>query len=340
MKNSKVKYIMILFLTIFLGVGKVKAENLSNISIDFDEGSELENSYLDSYVYITADNFSINEYRLLLTKDNTNILDSIDNPDDAGLIYIFRSDDSNQCYIYGTDYFEYASMYGDVYFTFYEYDGNTFNKASDPVFSERLNYLPLTSRIVMQFYQDKSVGLKINDIFNENSTIKFKIGEITDTNLLKKLDGTNSGAYEELLNYAIGDNSPIQTNQFKINSTDYTSDTLGEYPNLYDVSKIKDGNYYYGYFEIDTENEKYYPLVDVALYKAEEKGHLIHTNFRNSFTPDNSESKEEVNDANTNIEKIENPKTGNIEYIIVLVALVSLGITLYYAIKKYNSVTR
>lgn len=329
---KKINYILILFLVVFLGIGGVKAENLSNISIKFDEGNELKNSYLDSFLTIEMENPSDNEYRVLITKENSNLPNSISNPEDAGLIYLMNESGSNKSYIYGNAYFEYASMYGDAYFTFYEYDGNTFNKVSEPILFKRPVLLPFTHRIVSQFYSDKSLGIKINDIYNEKSTVKFKIGKVNDVNLLKKLDGSNNSAYEELLNYAKNDKNPNQTNSIKLPSRDETADTYGEYQNLYDPAKIEDGSYYYGYLEIDTENGKYKPLVDVALYKVEENGALIQANYHNQITgnPDDS----------NNEQKVENPKTGNSEYTLMFVALITLGTMAFYRTKKYEKFPR
>lgn len=351
---KKIKYIIVIFLIMILKTNKINAETLSDISIRFDEGNLVENSYMDSYVYITSNNFEENEYRVLITKDNQNISNSIVNPDDVGLIYIFKDENSNKNYILGSQYMKYASMYGDTYFTLYEYDGNTFNKVSDSILFERPEKLLYTNRIVMQFYVDKSVNIRVNDIYNEESIIKFKIGEVTDTDLLKKLDGTSNSAYEELLNYAKNDNNPNQINKFNINNKSNIVDILGEYDNLYDPSKIKDASYYYGYFEIDTENGKYYPLEDIALYKAESNGSLYHTNYRYDINDDNTENDvtdapssndspnndknndTQTNEPTTNDNNIENPKTGTIEYIVIVIMLINLLIIIYYGIKKYD----
>jgi len=329
---KKIKYTIILLLIIMMGINDAKAQTLTNISINFDEGTELKNSYLDSYVNIEIENLSDNEYRVLITKDNLNLPSVISNPDEEGLIYLSREENSNKFSIYGTTYYEYASLYGDTYFTFYEYDGSSFNKVSDSILLKRPSYLSLTYRIIGQFYSDKSIDVKLNDIYNENSTLKFKLGKITDTNLLKKLDGTNLNGYEELLNYAKTDDSPIQTNSIKLNNFNENADTIGKYQNIYDVSKIEDGNYYYGYFQIDTENGSYYKLEDIALYKAENDGTLIQSNFKSQVIENNSEN----SNINNNEEKIENPKTGNSEYIIIFIFLIVTGAIILYFIKKYE----
>ena len=329
---KKIKYVIVILLIIIIGIYDVNAETLTNIKINFDEGNELKNSYLDSFVNFEIENLSDNEYKVLITKDNLNLPSSINNPDEEGLIYLFREENSNELYIYGNTYYEYASMYGDTYFTFYEYDGSSFNKVSDSILLKRPTYLSLTYRIIGQFYRDKSIDVKLNDIYNENSILNFKLGKVTDTNLLKKLDGSSPNGYEELLDYAKNDSNPTQTNSFKLNSANDNSDTIGKYQNIYDVSKIEDGSYYYGYFQIDTENGKYYALEDIALYKAENDGTLIQSNFKSQVIESNTENP----NVNNTEEEIENPKTGNFEYTVIFVSLIVSSFIILYAIKKYE----
>ncbi len=222
----------------FCGIQYVMAEELTNVKVSFKHEFNLTNSYEDLYMEITSDNYGENEYRVLFTNNNTNIPNVYNNPDELEYLSI----ENNIGKILNL---EYLAQYGNVYITLYEYDGNSFNKASDTILVNRPQLLSYTNRIIPQFYSDNSMDIKIKDIFSDNSTVKFKLGEVNDTTLLNKLNGTNNSAYSELTTYAKNDTNSIINGSVLITSTKQ-GDELGNYPNKWDVTKVAKDKYYYG----------------------------------------------------------------------------------------------
>ena len=327
MKN--VKKVLFAVIMLFIGVQCIMAENLTNLKVNFKHYSNLSNTYQDLYMEVTADNFGENEYRVLFTKDNSSIPTVYNDPDD--LVYLSLQDNVGEILN-----LEYVAKYGNVYVTLYEYDGTSFNKASDTILVNRPQLLAYTNRIVGQFYDDNSMDIRIKDIYSENSKVKFKVGEVTDTTLLNKLDGTNNSAYAELITYAKNDTNPILNSSVQI-GTSRTGDSLGIYSDAWDPTKVAGGKYYYGYFVIDDENGTYYALEDVQLYKLQDGG-LYATNFKSETTPsaeittgDDVQQSEEVEVPNT-------ASTYSIMIILFGIVLVGLGaIILIRTRNKINS---
>ena len=297
-------------------VGGATTSEIDDLNVSFKFEEDKANTYRSVYLSLDSSKFRDNDYRALLSKTNSNLPETYS--DDTNLVYMSKNINNTSNYtIHGVDYFKYASMYGNVYLTIYEYDGTNFVKTSTPKLVKRLDYLPYSYRIVGQFYDDKSAGFKFNDIHFEEQTIKFKIGEITDKSLLSKFSNPTQESYEALLKFAQEDTNPNQSSSIKINQTQ-VGDTYGDYPNVYDPTKVVDGKYYYVYFEVDTEDGKYQVLNDVALYLAQEDGNLWASNYKD--------------------EVVENPKTGSASGIIGIVAITALliGSVAYIKMKKYS----
>lgn len=302
-------------------VGGAIVNEIDDLSISFKYSSDAKNTYRDVYLDLKSNKFQNSDYRALLSKTNTSIPEIYS--DDTNLVYM-EGDNSTYYTIHGTDYFKYATMYGDVYLTIYEYDGTNFVKVSTPKLVKRLDYLPYTYRIVAQFFNDKSAQFKVNDIYDAatgEQKIKFKIGEVSDKSLLSKFSNPNNASYEALIKYAQEDANAIQSSYIKLNEKTL-GDSVGEYEGVYDTSKIVDGKYYYVYLEIDTEDGKYYPLTDIALYISENNGSLVTSNFKEGI--------------------VKNPDTGSKSRIIGIVAITILliGTIAYIKTKKYNTITQ
>ena len=269
------KKILLTIMMLFIGTQCIMAEDLTNIKIDFKHEFNLTEEYKDLYIEISADNFSNNEYRALFTKDDSNIPDTHDNNDELIPILMETSDSPNYRQILNLDY---IAKYGNPYITLYEYNGNNFNKVSNSILLNRPKLLPYTKRIIGQFYSDNSMDIKIKDIVSENSRVKFKLGEVTDLDLLKKLENPNDNAYEELIEFAKNDTNAIVSNTVNIIAS-RVDDSDGIYSNAWDVTKVTKDKYYYGYFVIDDENNNYYPLEDIQLYKLESNS-LFASNYK------------------------------------------------------------
>lgn len=322
MKKLRIVFFMLM---LFCSIQYVMAEELTNVKASFKHEFDLTNSYEDLYMEITSDNYGENEYRVLFTKNNTNIPNAYNNPDELEYLSI----ENNIGKILNL---EYIAQYGNVYITLYEYDGNNFNKASDTILVNRPQLLSYTNRIIPQFYSDNSMDIKIKDIFSENSTVKFKLGEVNDITLLNKLNGTNNSAYSELMSYAKKDTNSIINGSVLITSTKQ-GDELGSYPNKWDVTKVAKDKYYYGYFAIDNENGKYYELEDVQLYRLEE-GSLFATNYKSDTLPSSEIDASQTTDA-TSEEKVNNPDTG-VSFPVVTIIIIMTGsiVALVFTHKK------
>ena len=139
MKNFK--KVLFAVVVLFIGVQCIMAEDLTNLNVSFKHHSDLSNTYQDLYMEITADNFSENEYRVLFTKDDSNIPNTYRNLDE--LVYLLLQDSVGEILN-----LEYVAKYGNVYVTLYEYDGTSFNKASDTILVNRPQLLAYTNRII------------------------------------------------------------------------------------------------------------------------------------------------------------------------------------------------
>ena len=125
-----------------------------------------------------------------------------------------------------------------------------------------INRLPqrtLGTRITGDFINDKTVFFLRDyyDTSSNNKTIKYKIGKVTDIEILRSIKNGESGCLNKLLEYA------------KNASNGYTgSAPLGQSNEITSKLNLEDKAYYYVYMELDTENGKYYPIEDISLYQA------------------------------------------------------------------------
>ena len=336
------KKVLLTIIMLFIGKQCIMAEDLTNIKINFKHEFNLTEEYKDLYIEISADNFSNNEYRALFTKDDSNIPDTHDNNDELIPILMETSDSPNYGQILNLDY---IAKYGNPYITFYEYNGNNFNKVSNPILVNRPKLLPYTKRIIGQFYSDNSMDIKIKDIVSENSKVKFKLGEVTDLDLLKKLENPNDNAYEELIEFAKNDTNAIVSNTVNIIAS-RVDDSDGIYSNAWDVTKVTKDKYYYGYFVIDDENDNYYPLEDIQLYKLQNNS-LYASNYKSEqiVEQENISNNSSTDNINNNQETVvDAPNTLSIISKMLLIIsglLIIFGIGLYgynlYKLKQSNN---
>lgn len=89
----------------------------------------------------------------------------------------------------------------------------------------------------------------------------YKLGRVTDKSLLKKLKAADYSGFEELLMFAKNDSTNLKSGELKVN------DISNEQPALYEQTDLVEGEYYYVYLELDSEEGKYYELDDVNLYQ-------------------------------------------------------------------------
>ena len=98
----------------------------------------------------------------------------------------------------------------------------------------------------------------------ENRKFTIKIGEVTDNNILKKIQNNDYSGITELQEYA-KNNKAIYSADLTTTSKNYYSSERS----LFDGRKLlKDDSYYYIYVVFDDENGKYMPIEGVTLGQA------------------------------------------------------------------------
>ena len=125
---------------------------------------------------------------------------------------------------------------------------------------------PVGNRISIQpsyNYTRYSIQVNALDTMLHNGvqrTIRFYVGEVTDTELLKKLGENKEGTYNELLQYAKEQIPNLQEDSFQDTETgnlDYN--IVANYP-------IENGKYYFIYSILDNENGTYVDVEDIEIY--------------------------------------------------------------------------
>ena len=98
----------------------------------------------------------------------------------------------------------------------------------------------------------------------ENRKFNIKIGKVTDSSILSKIQKNDYTGIQELLKYAKNNNSI-----YSENLTTTSTGSFGKDGALFDGRKLlEDKAYYYIYVKFDDENGKYYPIEGVTLGKA------------------------------------------------------------------------
>lgn len=102
-------------------------------------------------------------------------------------------------------------------------------------------------------------------------TINIKVGKINDIELLKEIQNNKQNGFQKLLSYA---NQQIEYNY--TGTINYDLDiNSGITESLTPQMKLEGNAYYFVYFNIDTENGKYYPVEDIAIYRASGTNELV-----------------------------------------------------------------
>ena len=125
---------------------------------------------------------------------------------------------------------------------------------------ERLEQLPLGRRIIGYIQITDGVdSIYVHEPFSvDKRSINYKIGEIADREIISKVINNESGALQELLNYAKNKQSLAQGN----------IKSRGNEKSIIDGINLKDKAYYFVYYEAEDENGTYYPIEDIALMQA------------------------------------------------------------------------
>lgn len=181
--------------------------------------------------------------------------------------------------------------------------------------------------------------------------INFKIGKITDNNLLNKLKDNVNGSFDDLLKYSKSAKA-IYNN--KITSTADTKGISGN--SLIQISQtdLDNGEYYFVYVELDDESGKYYPVegvtvgqvnIDAGIWEMKPYGNEsftwknVKSSNENTSTPTNTNSNPKTEDkAETKTDSTVStkilPYTGSNIIIITMLATVIVLAVIF--IKKYR----
>ena len=176
-------------------------------------------------------------------------------------------------------------------------------------------------------------------------TIRFYVGEVTDTELLRKLSEDKEGNYEELLQYAKEQVPNLQEDSFqdtKTGTLDYN--IVSDYP-------IEEGKYYFIYSILDNENDTYVDVEDIEIYNGNVSNEGVKQLTGFKYVPEenaeNTENTNSTNTSNTNTNRNNDnttatkslPKAGSsvVAILVLIVIAVCVGI-FYIKNKEYKDI--
>ena len=224
---------------------------------------------------------------------------------------------------------------GRIYIWIAEYQENEGKVLLTSKEVERLEQLPLGRRIIGYIQNiDTKDSIYVNEPFSADSrSINYKIGEITNREMISKVINNESGALQELLNHAKNAQSLSQgTTKLQDNEN-----------SIIDGINLKDKAYYFVYYEAEDENGKYYPIEDIALMQALKLGDgwtlVDYTDDRFSFEQENNNQNNNQNNNDDTVAEGKLPQTGEtISICIAVTALIVLAIAVAYVIKKNKDI--
>lgn len=208
---------------------------------------------------------------------------------------------------------------------------------------------PLGERIHINTsaYSNTSYSIKVNAgntmLYGRvQRTINFYVGEVTDTELLKKLSEEGEGAYDELMTYAKQQVPNLKQDSFQ----DTTSGVL-DY-NIVADYPIEEGKYYFIYSILDNENGTYNDVEDVGIYNGEvsSTGEVGLTTFKyvkTEIPPAEDDANTQNNQVNGNNDNTTAgkilPKAGSsLMSIAGIVIFIIITVGLYIKNKQYKGI--
>ncbi len=334
MKNIKKFLFGVVFCLLFLP--SVSADTLNDLNMSVIKDSSIEGGQEKSFLYIQNINADTS-YQVLYSADSNVPNEITDSSLFDSKTYLSSARDSSLSGLDSFGYTDYASMYGNVYVTLYVYNNLVYEKVSNPILVEKPANLDYGKRMEVSLYSlNNDVDILIHDIYNKASNINVKVGEITNKTLLENF--ASSKDYSEILSFAKNDENPVITFSGK---TSNSSSLDGKY----DSSNIVDGNYYYIYLSIDTENGKYYPLDEIVVSQAKNKN--LSSNFDFDFTNAEQGNQREshsieapttIKDDKETSKTTDNPTTGIYGGSIVLVVSALVFYAVFRRKNKFNNI--
>ena len=249
----------------------------------------------------------------------------------------------------------YYELSGDMYLWIREW--NSDNSSSEKVLVsgqkiERVDNNPQYSKAFTSTYMTEErfqICLEYCKAYGTNRKANIKVGKINDQALLRKIKNNESGAWQELLEYAKTSNAIVNKNLTTENGSVFCFAGEGNEGFGISNSEIAAGAYYYLYVDIDSENGKYYPVGPAVTLAIAEKPMGIFGLFfygSNDFKwelpeelpteeePAKEQPKEEEKKDET-IAKEKMPNTG-LTYIVTL-AIGTVTVLGAVAYKKHNN---
>lgn len=238
-------------------------------------------NYTNYYYYMITSNSSKPN---IVMKSNGKV--DLENTSNSLESFIVNSDEN---YIYTRNISKYAELNQDLYIwilqetklgnSYYDTNGNYVGYSTKFVVEDKKitrAELPKLNLILQTFsigYWNSTTSNESDNYthinFNfpsdtENRKFTIKIGKVTDSSILSKIQNNDYAGITELLTYAKSHDS-IYSQTLTTTSTAYfRSDTT-----LFDGNKLLENKaYYYIYIEFDDENGKYYPIEGVTLGQA------------------------------------------------------------------------
>ena len=324
-------------------------------------------SYTNYYYIITSTN---EKPELAMTKSQ-----KIDVENCKNTVEYFRVN-SEENYIYTRNISKYAELNQDMYIwileetklegTYYDENGNYIHYANKFVVEGKKitrAELPKLNLILQSFnigYWNSTISNESDNYtyinFNfpsetENRKFTIKVGRITDTAILQKIQNNDYSGITELLAYA-KNHDAIYSKTLTTTSVNYfrSDETLFDGNSL-----LEHKGYYFIYVQFDDENGKYYPIEGVTLgqawkYTVNDSWDLwaytssdfnwdgLTTNYEPGSTPTTPEKENVTKPTDDTVTKDVLPNTGA-KMIIVAIIFVGIASICGYSIyKKYSKI--
>ena len=218
-----------------------------------------------------------------------------------GLSFRFAENDKSTLLISGME--KYVELNKDYYFSIVQskdistspyYELKLVSYGTKMVRPEEPKYTDFFFATFTSYDSDQIVTTLTHDEGNARK-MQVKIGKITDTSILKKIQNKDANGFASLLNYSKNASAIYD----KVLNCDYDGKYAGyaiEYCSgsadnynlgheVIDLSKVEDGAYYYLYVKTDDENGKYYSYegITLALGKVPNGKQFLHYYGSNDF---------------------------------------------------------
>ncbi len=343
---KKVKRILTLvsFLSIFVLSNKVNAADIT-YKTEYYSSIEtaiyvdgLENNLAsgeDYYIYITQD--STVDISTVISEANSAHCDSLSYDSTKNNFYLKTCAHNMGIFEKSGDYYAFI-VKGKVTHS------SSFTKIDGPTKLKRPNLLPLGSRIKVSYTSSRTSYFLSQYAYytkaykGNDRKIKFNLGKIEDESLLNKLASNDSNAYNLLYEYAKNKKEPLYSGEF---DTAFTG--VLNYNILKNYKGLNTNEYYYIYYQLDTQNGTYTDLDDIQAYSVDSNGILcsFSYNLKDNNTPKDNNIPNNQNQSNKNIAKDTDTtlKTGTLPYtgvgIGVTVAIVLVIVSGLFTYIKY-----